>query len=220
MTSAGGAARRGRAASPRRRSRRRPSARSRATTARRGGRGAGRSRRRARARSPRACPACRDRARRGGEQRVDVADAQHLADLGRPVGGGERHHQRADAARGQPRDHPLLAVREEQADRGCPCPCPPRACARASRRDSSSACAYVMCRVGRDDEVVVGPVRRPRAAAPRRWSVGTAPPARPAPTGAVTVGERRPPPPRPRRRADARVRARWRARPSRRRVGS
>ena len=34
-----------------------------------------------------------------GDQRVDVADPQHLADLGRAVGGRERHHERADAAR-------------------------------------------------------------------------------------------------------------------------
>ena len=56
--------------------------------------------------------------RGGGDQRVDVADAEHLADLGRPVGGRERHHQRADAARGQPRDDPLGAVGEEQTDPG------------------------------------------------------------------------------------------------------
>ena len=51
-----------------------------------------------------------------GEQRVDVADAQHRADLRRPVGRRQRHHERADAARRQPRDDPLLAVREVQAD--------------------------------------------------------------------------------------------------------
>ena len=40
-----------------------------------------------------------------------------------------------------------------------PLPMPAASMRRASRRDSSSACANVMCPVGGDDEVVVGPVR-------------------------------------------------------------
>ncbi len=99
--------------------------------------------------------AAEDRARR--DQRVDVTDAQHLADLSRTVRRRERHQQRADTTRREPRDHPLLTVGEVHTD--------PRPLADPGRhhpfRESSGVDLCFAVRhpsIGRDDEVVVTPV--------------------------------------------------------------
>ena len=147
--------------------------------------------------------------RRRREQRVDVTDAQDRADLGGAVRRRQRHHQRADAARREPRDHPVLAVREEQADARCPCPIPAASMPPATRRGRGIRVGVGHAPVGGHDEVAVAPVLDRVAqhlGDGRRKRIGRRVHARPA-----GFNRRRrcgPPAPRLRRGAGARARAR------------
>ena len=93
------------------------------------------------------------------DERVDVADPQDLADLGRTVRGREGHDERADPARGEPRDQPLVPVREGEADAGA------LAHARADHALGQPARTLLGLGIGhpairRDDEVAVAPLLR------------------------------------------------------------
>ena len=93
------------------------------------------------------------------QQRVDIAEAERLAQLGRLVGRAERHADRTDPGGCQPRHDPVRAVGEHEPDAGAlPHPGRQELLAHAAGRHLCLAVAHAS--IGHDDEVVVPKGRR------------------------------------------------------------